>query len=68
MSLDTTLKKVPKLETQIKKTENNDLITYSLQDVIPLLTCPLCSGYIVNAVAITECNHKFCKSCIVQGF
>merc|ERR1712004_584518 len=68
MSLETTLKKVPKLEIKIKKTENNDLITYNLQDVIPLLTCPLCSGYIVNAVAITECNHKFCKSCILKHF
>lgn len=31
-----------------------------------LLTCSLCSGYLHNAVTITECLHSFCKGCLVK--
>ena len=30
--------------------------------------CPLCRGYLVNAVAINESHHRFCKSCIYSYF
>lgn len=28
--------------------------------------CILCNGYLIRPVAITECLHYFCRSCIVQ--
>lgn len=31
-----------------------------------LLTCSLCTGYLHNAVTITECLHSFCKGCLVK--
>eukprot|EP00118_Oscarella_pearsei_P016772 m.162414 g.162414 ORF g.162414 m.162414 type:complete len:355 (+) comp38841_c0_seq17:40-1104(+) len=30
------------------------------------LTCSLCKGYLVDATAIVECLHTFCRSCIVK--
>eukprot|EP00794_Sanderia_malayensis_P005128 gene5128-5776_t len=29
------------------------------------LSCGLCKGYLIDATAITECLHTFCRSCIV---
>jgi len=31
-----------------------------------MITCKICSGYLVDATTITECLHTFCKSCIVK--
>lgn len=28
--------------------------------------CPLCNGLFRDANTITECNHTFCKECIVN--
>ncbi|CAN9510818.1 unnamed protein product [Ophioblennius macclurei] len=36
-----------------------------ISDLNPHLTCPLCSGYLVDATTIVECLHSFCKTCIV---
>ncbi|KAM8843751.1 polycomb group RING finger protein 2-like [Synchiropus picturatus] len=36
-----------------------------ITDLNPHLTCPLCSGYLVDATTIVECLHSFCKTCIV---
>lgn len=59
------------LERNNSTTSVNSLFeetTYELSSVAPLFTCPLCGGYLVDAVAITECHHRFCKSCIYQYF
>ncbi|KAM3186485.1 hypothetical protein ACTXT7_004238 [Hymenolepis weldensis] len=32
----------------------------------PLLTCPLCKGYIIDATTVIECLHSFCRTCIVN--
>merc|ERR1712131_543729 len=45
-----------------------ELATDNLRKVARLFTCPLCGGYLVDAVAITECHHRFCKSCIYSYF
>ncbi|XP_066933804.1 polycomb group RING finger protein 3-like [Clytia hemisphaerica] len=29
-------------------------------------TCIICNGYLIRPVAITECLHYFCRSCIVK--
>lgn len=30
------------------------------------IVCSICSGYIVNASMVPECQHTFCKSCLVK--
>lgn len=30
------------------------------------ISCDICKGYLIDATAITECLHTFCKSCIVK--
>ena len=40
---------------QIKVTELNENFT-----------CIICNGYLIRPVAITECLHYFCRSCIVK--
>nr|XP_018910083.1 PREDICTED: polycomb group protein Psc-like [Bemisia tabaci] len=36
-----------------------------LTDVNPELVCVLCHGYFIDATAIKECLHSFCRSCII---
>lgn len=31
-----------------------------------MITCKICSGYLIDATTIVECLHTFCKSCIVK--
>lgn len=38
----------------------------SLQSLNPHITCNICKGYLVDATAITECLHTFCKSCLIK--
>ena len=35
-------------------------------DINEMITCKICSGYLVDATTVTECLHTFCKSCIVK--
>ena len=37
-----------------------------LRELNPYITCYMCAGYLIDATSITECNHRFCKSCIVR--
>ncbi|KAF8571091.1 hypothetical protein P879_02436 [Paragonimus westermani] len=32
----------------------------------PMLTCKLCTGYLIDATTIVECLHSFCRSCILS--
>ncbi|GIY67990.1 polycomb group RING finger protein 3 [Caerostris darwini] len=38
----------------------------SLRSLNPYISCSICDGYLIDATAITECLHTFCKSCIVK--
>ncbi|GBN21497.1 Polycomb group RING finger protein 3 [Araneus ventricosus] len=38
----------------------------SLRSLNPFISCYICNGYLIDATAITECLHTFCKSCIVK--
>jgi len=44
----------------------NQTLTIDFSEVNSLITCSLCKGYLINATAINECPHTFCKSCIVK--
>jgi len=35
-------------------------------EINEMITCKICSGYLVDATTIVECLHTFCKSCIVK--
>eukprot|EP00112_Aurelia_sp_Birch-Aquarium-sp1_P005672 Seg1645.7 transcript_id=Seg1645.7/GoldUCD/mRNA.D3Y31 product="Polycomb group RING finger protein 3" protein_id=Seg1645.7/GoldUCD/D3Y31 len=37
-----------------------------LGELTEFLSCGLCKGYLIDATAITECLHTFCRSCIVK--
>ncbi|KAI4454499.1 ring finger domain-containing polycomb group component [Holotrichia oblita] len=39
-----------------------------LKDLNSILTCPLCSGYYIDATTLVDCMHSFCKSCILKHF
>ncbi|EFA07780.1 polycomb group RING finger protein 3 [Tribolium castaneum] len=37
-----------------------------LKSLNPYITCNICKGYLIDATAITECLHTFCKSCLIK--
>lgn len=37
-----------------------------LRNLNEMITCKICSGYLIDATTVTECLHTFCKSCIVK--
>lgn len=37
-----------------------------LKALNPYITCNICKGYLIDATAITECLHTFCKSCLIK--
>ncbi|KOX80506.1 Polycomb group protein Psc [Melipona quadrifasciata] len=37
-----------------------------LREVNPYLICPLCRGYLIDAITVVECLHSFCRSCILK--
>ena len=41
-------------------------IDVKLCDLNEAIVCELCAGYFINATAISECLHTFCRSCITQ--
>lgn len=45
------------------RTGSSRLLTRELNQY---LTCALCSGYLIDALTITECLHSFCKSCFIK--
>lgn len=62
-----TVSKSNKIEYET--TVNNDpLITYDLNSIKDLFICKLCKGYMVDTVIISNCHHRFCKSCIIIGW
>jgi hypothetical protein len=30
------------------------------------LSCPICKGFLIDAVTLTLCSHSFCRSCLLQ--
>ncbi|XP_055350454.1 polycomb group protein Psc-like [Paramacrobiotus metropolitanus] len=46
----------------------DNILRRSACDLNNLFKCGLCSGYLVDATALPECAHIFCKSCIVNHF
>jgi hypothetical protein len=41
-------------------------VAVKLSSINDHLLCRLCGGYIIEATAVVECFHTFCRSCIVK--
>ncbi|XP_058807028.1 polycomb group protein Psc-like [Phymastichus coffea] len=39
-----------------------------VKDLNQHIICPLCRGYLIDAITLVECLHSFCRGCIVQRF
>jgi len=46
--------------------KKEERVKVRLAPISHLLACHLCQGYLVNATAITECLHVFCRSCLIR--
>ncbi|XP_028134895.1 protein suppressor 2 of zeste-like [Diabrotica virgifera virgifera] len=55
---------------EIKKAEmdSKDRRKILVRDLNEVITCRLCEGYLVDATALTECFHVFCRACILRHF
>lgn len=49
----------------MKNSNFGDLVKNDVKNIIDYLTCKLCQGIYRNPITITQCNHSFCKSCIL---
>ncbi|GJQ77941.1 hypothetical protein Trydic_g2302 [Trypoxylus dichotomus] len=57
---------IPRLSKKFKKMNSSRIIL--LKHLNSVLTCSLCSGYLIDATTLVECMHSFCKSCILKHF
>ncbi len=39
-----------------------------IADLNHYLLCPLCNGYLIDAVTLSECGCSFCRSCLFKRF
>ncbi|XP_057669169.1 polycomb group protein Psc-like [Diorhabda carinulata] len=39
-----------------------------VRDLNSVITCRLCEGYLIDATSLTECDHVFCRACILRHF
>ncbi len=49
----------------INNKDFKDLVNIDVDKIIEYLTCKLCKGIFKEPHTITDCNHSFCKSCII---
>ncbi|CAH1382581.1 unnamed protein product [Tenebrio molitor] len=54
-----------KTEMAGTKKATRKILVKELNDV---LTCTLCSGYLIDATTLTDCHHVFCRGCILRYF
>ncbi|ODN05882.1 Polycomb complex protein BMI-1 [Orchesella cincta] len=52
--------------SSIKKPKERVPAKPDMPEINCYLMCQLCSGYLIDATAIIECQHTFCKSCILK--
>jgi len=39
-----------------------------IRELNEALACRICEGYLVEPLVVTECQHTFCKTCILQHY
>jgi hypothetical protein len=54
-----------KIEQNVEKSES-EYRTVAIKDISPALACPLCGGYIIDAISLDGCGHAFCRGCILR--
>ncbi|CAG5098249.1 Oidioi.mRNA.OKI2018_I69.XSR.g15498.t3.cds [Oikopleura dioica] len=45
---------------------DDTVVTFQSHELNQFFTCPLCTGYLIDASMVIECMHAFCKSCILK--
>lgn len=45
-----------------------ELQKHQVKDLNSVLVCRLCEGYLIDATALVECLHTFCRGCILRYF
>jgi len=53
-------------EVEEEQEEENEEHNLQVRDLNEIFLCIICNGYLIRPVAITECCHYFCRSCIVK--
>jgi len=43
-----------------------DYRSVKIGDISAALACPLCQGYIIDAISLDSCGHAFCRGCILR--
>lgn len=50
----------------IVNNKNGVVNGYSGKNLVDLITCGLCKGYLIDAITIDLCMHSFCRPCALQ--
>lgn len=65
-----TNKKKKKRKTSQTKTNghssNGDRNNPPERELVDLVTCKVCKGYLIDAVTLDTCMHSFCKACAIK--
>lgn len=56
------------LALSINPLRGSEPLSLNMNEINPLLLCPLCNGYLVDAITISSCVHSFCRSCLFRHF
>jgi hypothetical protein len=49
-----------------ERAETGSYRTVKIKDISAALSCPLCQGYIIDAISLDGCGHAFCRGCILR--
>ena len=47
---------------------DSEKFSLHINEINPFFLCPLCNGYLVDALTISSCVHSFCRSCLFRHF
>lgn len=45
---------------------DSEVFSLHMNEINPFFLCPLCNGYLVDALTISSCVHSFCRSCLFR--
>jgi hypothetical protein len=61
------LKSLSTLDTiSAEPKHGSEFRSVKIGDISAALACPLCQGYIIDAISLDGCGHAFCRGCILR--
>lgn len=54
------------LDSIAQDQSETDYRSVKIRDISAALACPLCQGYIIDAISLDGCGHAFCRGCILR--